>query len=100
VAEGLLVAYEIAAFGLFALDHYLDRITSFELGYAVDVQHLLQRYQTFRLEPDVDDNALVGDFDYGAANDDLFDGQVLGGGRLGGLLAMKFASAAAKSAAS
>ena len=32
---------------------------------------------------------LVGDFDYGAGNDDLFDGQVLGGGGLGGLFAIK-----------
>src|SRR5271170_5233927 len=55
----------------------------------MDVQDLFQGDETFRLEPDVDNNMLVGDLDDGAGNDDLFCGQVLGSGRLGSLLAIK-----------
>ena len=36
VAQRLLVADQVAALGLFALDHNLNRIASLELGRAVD----------------------------------------------------------------
>ncbi len=58
-------------------------------GRAVDVQHLLQRNEAFGLEPDVDNNMLVGDLDDGAGDDDLFGGQVLRSCGLGRLLAVK-----------
>ena len=89
VAQGLFVADQVAAFGLFALNDHLNRVAGLELGDAVDVQHLLQRDEALGLEADIDDNMLVGDLDDGAGNDDLFCGQVLGSGGLGCLLAIE-----------
>jgi len=41
------------------------------------------------LSPMVDNNMLVGDFDYGAGNDDLFHGQVLGSSGFGSCSRLK-----------
>ena len=53
------------------------------------VEDLLEGNEALGLETDVDDDVLVGDLDDGAGDDDLFGGQVLGGGGLGGLLAVE-----------
>ena len=53
------------------------------------IQHLLERNQPLGLQSDVDHHMLVRDLDHGAGDDDLFGGQVLGGGGLGGLLAVE-----------
>ena len=89
VAEGLVVADEVAAFGLFALNDHLDGVAGLELGDAVDVEDLLEGNEPFGLEADVDDDVLVGDLDDGAGDDDLFGGEVLRGCGLGCLLAVE-----------
>ena len=89
MTQSLLVADQVAALGLFTLDHNFNRITGLELGHAMHVENLFQGDEAFRLEPNVDNNMLVGDFDDGAGDDDLFNGQVRGGSGLGSLLAIK-----------
>ena len=89
VTQRLLVADEIAAFLLLALDDDLDDVADVELGRAGVVDDLIQRNETLGLEADVDDDVLVRDLDDGAGDDSLFGGQRLGGVLLGSLLAIK-----------
>src|SRR5579871_362993 len=89
MAKRLLVADQVATFGLLAFNHNLNRISGLELGHTIDVQNLVQRNQTFRLEPDIDNDMLVRNLDHGASDDDLFCGQALGGGSISGLLAVE-----------
>src|SRR6185437_15072593 len=89
VAQGLLMADEVAAFGLFALDHNLHGVARLELGNAMDVDDLLDRDQPLRLQSDVHDDMLVRYLDHRAGNHGLFLSQGLRGGRVGGLLAIE-----------
>ena len=89
VTQRLLVADEVAALRLLALDHHFDGVADLELGGAVVVEHLLQRNESLGLEADIDHHVLVGDLDDGAGDDDLFGGQRLGGVLLGSLLAVE-----------
>jgi hypothetical protein len=47
----LVVAEQIAALGLFALDDHLDRVAGLQLRLAGVIENLLQRNQAFGLEP-------------------------------------------------
>ena len=100
VAQRLFVADQVAAFRLLALDHHVDRIAGLELGLPGVVQHLLDGDQTLGLQPDVDHDVLIRQLDDGAGHHHLFGGQVLGGSVSAACSRSKFASAAAKSAAS
>ena len=92
----LVVADEIATFGLFALDNDFNRIAGIELGHAIGVQNLLERDQTFGLQTDVDHDMLVGDLDHRAGHDDLFGRQVCGCCGLGCLLAIEVGQGGSK----
>ena len=85
----LVVADEIAAFGLFALNNDFDRIARIEPGHASRVQYLRKRNETFGLQTDVDHDMLVGDLDHGAGHDNLFGGQICCSRSLGCLLAIE-----------
>ena len=96
VPERLLVADQVAAFRLLALHNHVDRVAGLELGIALEIQHLLNGDQSLGLQSDVDHHMLVGDFDHGSRDDDLFDRQVLGRGRLGSLFAVKVCQSCGK----
>src|SRR6185437_15215524 len=89
VAQCLLVADEVTALLLFALDHDLNRVADVELGRAGVIDDLFEGNETLGLETDINDNVLVGDFDDGSSHERLFGGQGLGDVLLGGLLAIE-----------
>ncbi len=92
MALRLLVADEISALVVLALDDHFYRIAHRELGLAGVVEYLLLRNETFALQADVDDHVLVRDLDDGAG-DDLV---LFHGGRGGSLVFGLFAVEAGK----
>ena len=57
-ALGLLVADEVAALGLFALDDNVDDVAGIELDCAGVVENLLERHEALGLETYIDDEGL------------------------------------------
>src|SRR5277367_1416122 len=60
----LLIAQQVAAFGLFALDDDFNRVARVQLGLTGVVNHLLEGNQAFRLHTDIDDDMLIGQLNY------------------------------------
>jgi len=89
VTQSLLVADEIAALLLLALNDHFDDVADIELRRAGVVEHLIQGNKTFGLEADVDHRMLVGDLDDGTGDDSLFGRHRLGGVFFGSLLAVE-----------
>ena len=86
-ALGLLVADEIAAFGLFALDDHVDHFAGLELDCAGVIDNLLDRHEALGLEAYVDDEVLFSLLEDGAGDDFVAIG--FDGGSFSGLLALK-----------
>ena len=86
-ALGPLVADQVAAFGLLALDDHVDDVAGLELDGSGVVLNLLERHQPLGLQSNIDDQVLFSLLDDGAGDDFVAIG--LDGGGLGGLLAFK-----------
>ena len=86
-ALGLLVADQVAAFRLLALDHHVDHVAGLELDRAGVIDHLLQRHQALGLQAHIHHQVLVGLLDHRAGDDLVAVG--LDGGSLSGLLALE-----------
>jgi hypothetical protein len=82
-----LVADQIAAFRLLALDDHINHVAGVEPDRSGVIQNLLQRHQAFGLQAHVYHQVLLGLFDHGAGDNLVSIG--LDGCRLGGLLTLK-----------
>ena len=86
-ALGLLVADEIAAFGLFALDDHVDDFAGLELDCAGVIEDLLDGHEALGLETYVDNEVLFSLLEDGAGDDFVAIG--FDGSSFSGLLALK-----------
>ena len=86
MALRLVIAQQVAALGLFALDHDLDHVAGMQLGLAGVVGDLLQRNQAFGLQSQIDHHMLIRQLDHRARDDVVVKAWRCS---LGGLLAVK-----------
>ena len=82
-----LVADQVAALGLLALDDHVDHVAGLELDGAGVIEHLLERHQPFGLQAHIDDEVLFSLLDDRAGDDLVAVG--FDGGGFGGLLALE-----------
>ena len=86
-ALGLLVADEIAALGLLALDHHVDDVAGLELDCAGVIEDLFEGHKALGLEAYVDNQMLFSLLEDGAGDDLVAIG--FDSSSFSGLLALK-----------